>query len=227
MKQRTKNSLITVLRCIPFVLCIVFMVVYLFSGKEITAEMLLDFAPGNILLAAVFMVLLYAFKSLTIFFPLIVLNIAGGFIFPTAIALFVNSIGVTVELTVPYVIGKLSGSSFGDKLKQKHPKFGEMMERGNNNRFFMFFFLRVISCLPGDAVSMYLGASKAPFGKYLLGSFLGNLPGLVCATLLGNSITDPTSLMFWVSIGLTVSISIISFLVYFFWQKSKKKQTNK
>lgn len=227
MKQRDRNRLIALLRYIPFVVCIVFMASYLFSGKEITAEMLVDYAPENILLAAVFMILLYAFKSLTIFFPLIVLNIAGGFIFPAGTALIVNSIGVTVELIIPYVIGKLSSGNFKDKLKRKHPKLAEIMERGNENHFFMFFFLRVISCLPGDVVSMYLGANKAPFGKYLLGSFLGTLPGLISSTLLGNSITDPNSPMFWIFTGLTVGISIISFLVYYFWQRNKKKQTNK
>lgn len=226
MKQRNKNRLIAILRYVPFAVCIVFVLIYLFSGKEITAETLLDYAPENILLAAVFMVLLYAFKSLTIFFPLIVLNIAGGFIFPTGIALIVNSVGVIVELIVPYWIDRASGAGFADRLRQKHPKLAEIASSKGSD-FFRAFFLRVISCLPGDAVSMYFGAVKMPFSVYLLGSFLGTLPGLISTTLLGNSITDPSSPMFWVSIGLTVGISIVSFLVYFFWQRHKKKQTNK
>ena len=222
--KKFKNTLLTILRFAPLVVCAVFMGFYLFSGEEITAESLLNFAPEEPLYAALFLVLLYAFKSLTVFFPIIVLNVLGGFLFEPDHALIINSIGVLVELTIPYWIGRASGTGFADKLCKKHPKLAEIIGEGSNNNFFMSFFLRVISCLPGDAVSMYFGARRVPFWTCLLGSFLGTLPGMVAATLLGMNITDPSSPMFWVSIGLTVGLSVISFLVYFLWRRAKKKE---
>lgn len=224
MKNKIKNILLTVLRFAPLIVCAVFMCIYLFSGEEITAESLLNFAPEEPLFAAIFLVLLYAFKSLTVFFPIIVLNVLGGFLFEPDHALIINSIGVLVELTIPYWIGRVSGAGFADKLCQKHPKLAEIIGEGGENNFFMSFFLRVISCLPGDAISMYFGARRVPFWTCLVGSFLGTLPGMIATTLLGMSITDPTSPMFWVSIGLTVGISVISFLIYFFWRRAKKKK---
>ena len=224
MKNKIKKILLTVLRFAPLIICAVCMCIYLFSGEEITAESLLNFAPEEPLYAALFLVLLYAFKSLTVFFPIIVLNVLGGFLFEPAHALIVNTVGVLVELTIPYWIGRASGSGFADKLCKKHPKLAEIIGEGSNNNFFMSFFLRVISCLPGDAVSMYFGARKVPFWTCLLASFLGTFPGMVAATLLGMNITDPSSPMFWVSIGLTVGISVISFLVYFLWRRAKKKE---
>ncbi len=160
-----------------------------------------------------------------VFFPIAVLNVLGGFLFEPNHALIINSIGVLVELTIPYWIGRTSGTNFVDKLCQKHSKLAEIIGESSDNNFFMSFFLRVISCLPGDVVGMYFGASKVAFWTYLLGSFLGTLPGTIAKTLIGMSITDPTSPMFWVSIGLTVSISMISFLIYFIWRKTKKKKT--
>lgn len=223
--KKIKSILLTILRFAPLALCAIFMCIYLFSGEEVTVESLLNFAPEEPLFAAIFLVLLYAFKSLTVFFPIIVLNVLGGFLFEPDHALIINSIGVLVELTIPYWIGRASGTNFADKLCQKYPKLAKIIGEGSNNNFFMSFFLRVISCLPGDAISMYFGARKVPFWTCLLGSFLGTLPGMVAATLLGMNITDPSSPMFWVSIGLTIGISAISFLVYFLWKRAKKKRS--
>lgn len=223
MKDRIKNILLTIFRFVPLILCIVFMAIYLFSGQEITAESLLDYAPEKPLYAAIFLILLYAFKSLTVFFPIIVLNVLGGFLFEPVHALIINSVGVLVELAIPYWIGRSSGAGFAERLCDKYPRLGEVMGESSDNNLFMSFFLRVISCLPGDAISMYFGACKTPFGTYLLGSFLGTIPGVITATLLGMSITDPSSPMFWISIVLTVGLSVVSFLAYYFWKRAKGK----
>lgn len=227
MRKKIKNAAELLLRFVPFAVCIVFMCCYLFSGEEITPESLTSFAPENPLYAAIFMILLYAFKSMTIFFPIVVLNVVGGFLFEPLHAIIINSIGLLVELTIPYLIGKYSGGNFVERLTKKYPKVQEIIEIQGNNGFFITFLLRVIACLPGDAVSMYLGTTEIPLEKYLLASYLGAAPSMVVATLLGMSITDPTSPMFWVSVGLTVGISAISFLVYYLWQRSKKKKGEK
>ena len=226
MRGKRKNVFLAIMRFVPLAICAIFMCIYLFSGKEITVERLLNLAPEKPLFAALFLILLYAFKSLTVFFPIIILNVLGGFLFEPVHALIINSIGVLVELTTPYWVGRASGNSFADKLKKKYPKISEM-SNSSGNVFFKSFFLRIISCLPGDAVSMYFGAAKMPFFTALLGSFLGVLPGMITATLLGMSITDPSSPMFWTSIGLTVGVSVLSFLIYFLWRRKQKGKEHK
>lgn len=220
--KKLKEIGLSVLRFAPLIICAVFMGFYLFSGKEFTAEDLLNFAPENPINAAIFLVALYAFKSLTVFFPIAVLNVLGGFLFEPVHALIINSIGVLIELTIPYWVGRASGVGFADKLMNKHPKLASVVNEITGDSFFVSFFLRVISCLPGDAVSMYFGAKKLPFWSCLLGSFLGTLPGMISTTLLGTRITDPQSPMFWISIGLTVVISLISVLLYYIWRKKKE-----
>lgn len=221
--KKLKEIGLSVLRFAPLIICAVFMGFYLFSGKELTAEDLLNFAPENPINAAIFLVALYAFKSLTVFFPIVVLNVLGGFLFEPVHALIINSIGVLIELTIPYWVGRASGVGFADKLMNKHPKLASVVNGITGDSFFVSFFLRVISCLPGDAVSMYFGARRLPFWSCLLGSFLGTLPGMISTTLLGTSITDPQSPMFWISIGLTVGISLISVVLYYIWKKKKKE----
>ena len=221
-KIKWKNRGLTVLRLLPFLLCIAFILIYLFSGRDVSVEAILHYAPENKWLAAVFLLAIYGIKSLSVFSPIIVLHIAGGFLFPPLEAILVNSVGVIIELTIPYWVGRVSGESSATKLLKKYPRLAEAVAYQSGNAFFLSFFLRVISFLPGDAVSMHLGAIKIPFTKYLFGSLLGIFPGIITSTLIGTSITDPASPMFWVSIILTVAISICSFWFYYFWRRSKK-----
>lgn len=184
-------------------------------------DTILNRVPSTPWCAAVFMIILYAAKSLSVFFPIIVLHVAGGFLFAPATALIVNTVGTLVGLIIPYWVGRISGSSHADKLTKKHPKLKAVISKLDNKAFTTSFFLRIISCLPGDVVSMYLGAKKLPFKGYLAGSFLGTLPGVLTATLLGISVTDPTSPMFWISLLLTVGIGVFSLIFFVIWQKKK------
>lgn len=221
MKEKVKNILLSVLRFIPLVICMVCLGFYLFSGRDLSAEGLRNFAPEKSSLAVAFMVLLYAFKSLAIFFPVAVLDILGGFLFEPKYALIVNSVGILAELTVSYWIGRFSGAGFVEKVYAKYPKIKETIGTAERENFILSFLLHVVCFLPGDAVSMCCGARKMPFFIFLIGSFLGMLPGMIATTLLGSNITDPTSPMFWVFVILIAAISGISVLIYYLWKKNR------
>ena len=219
-----KKKFIDILRFLPIVVCVLVVLCYFLFGRNISIDTIVNYAPENQLLAALFLILLYGIKSLSVFFPIIILNVVGGFLFSPVLALIVNSIGVVVELIIPYWIGRLSDSELSKRLVKKYPKVKELLDYQHNTPFFVSFFLRVIACLPGDAISMYLGSKKISFGIYLLGSFLGMLPNMVIATLLGTSITEPSSPMFWFSIILTLVLSVVSIIVYAVWMKRKKEK---
>lgn len=54
-------------------------------------------------------------------------------------------------------------------------------------------------------------------------AFFGTLPGIITETLIGFSITDPSSPMFWISVGLTVLINVGSVSGYVIWEHKKRK----
>ena len=125
----------------------------------------------------------------------------------------------TICLILQYMVGRLSGKEAMESTVRKYPRFAEIVGRGQNNSVFLSFYLRVISILPGDIVSMYLGASGTRFVPYLFASLLGTMPGIICATLLGMNITDPTSPMFWISLGLNILLSVLSAAGYLIYKK--------
>ena len=151
-----------------------------------------------------FLLLLYAVKSLTIFIPIIIMHIAGGFMFSTLLALIVNITGTAISLTSPYIVGRISGSDLVDRINRKFPKLEKTINNTQGSNFFLCFILRSVSCLPGDAISMFMGARRMPFQTYFWGSLSGTILSIITATLIGSSIANPSSPMFWISVGLTV-----------------------
>lgn len=221
MKRPLPKWGVAVLRSLPLLLCLVFLVCYLVSGKDVTVDRLLSLIPQDPVLSVTFLLLLYALKSLVAAFPVVILYVAGGLLFPPWLAILINSVGLLVELTVPYGIGRLAGEGYATHLCKRHPRLARLLSRPQQGGFFTVFFLRIIGCLPLDVVSLYLGATETRFFGYLLWSFLGSFPSLVAITLLGNSVTDPLSPAFWLSVGLTVVLSVLSLVLY---RRHTKKQ---
>ena len=213
------NKLMLVFRLIPFVLCIVFIIAYIATGHEFTVEAILSYTPDTPALAAIILLLMYAAKSISIVFPILVLNVAGGCIFSTPAAIIINVLGTALCISLSYALGALAGLDSVMKLTRKYKKFDTFMKWQRSNSFFVSFFLRIINSLPFDVVSMYLGAVKTPFLIYLIGSLAGALPGVIAATIIGTSITDPSTPEFIFSGALTVMLSLASIAVYYIYKK--------
>lgn len=216
-KQKTKTWKAVILTVILAV------VVVILVKTDFSVKTVLSYTPENPVLAACLLVILYSVKSATVVFPVAVLEIAAGHLFSTGTALIINSVGIGVLLTVPYLIGYHSGIHVIRKIIRKYPAFEEIVETQQENSYFLCFFLRVIGCLPGDIVTMYFGATKTPYLQNLIGGFLGMCPGMILATVLGSGIQDPSSSSFWISVLLTLILSVTSFLVYRLYRRKLHK----
>lgn len=194
--------------------------------SDISLHAILTYTSKNSFLTAGLLLLLYVLKSATIFFPLLLLEMAAGYLFPAPAALGINLMGILIVLTVPYWIGRKVGIKRINKLAAKYPKFQAVMDKQQDHSFFLCFFLRAISCLPGDVVTMYLGATHTPFGNNLLGGMLGILPGMILATFMGISVQNPSSPAFWISALLSVALAGLSTLFYSVSLKRRKGREN-
>ncbi len=221
MKKKLPVFLMRAARILPFVLILVLVVLYLIYRDDISVEKLLTYTPDNLWLAALVFMGLYAVKSLSVFFPLVVLYAAAGLLFSVPAALAVNLAGLVVSLSIPYGIGRFSGTDMMDRLEQKYKKIGQLNALKQDSELFFAFFLRIVQVLPGDVVSMVLGATRMTYWKYMAGSLLGMLPIMAATTMAGSAMAEPTSPEFLVTAAIVVVLSIGSFVL---WRHTEKKQ---
>lgn len=160
--------------------------------RGITVEQLIAYTPENLWLAAAAILLLYLIKAMVVFFPLLALYIAVGTMFSGPVALAVNAAGLFLCISAPYFLGRILGAEWMCAQAEKRPALRKVLELGKQNALFVSFGLRAINLLPGDIVSLVLGASGMRFSVYAAGSMLGLLPVMIPATLLGYSLQDTT-----------------------------------
>ena len=212
-----------------FIAIIILLALFVISKyDEVSVEMILSYSPKNVFLAVLFILFLYALKSISIVFPVILLQMASGFLFSAPVAVIINFVGAIIEFAIPYYIGYITGADAVEKRIQKNTRFAKIIKGQKQHDFFSPFFLRVINVLPCDLVSMYFGAIKLPFFKFVAGSFLGTLPGIIPATFMGKSITDPLSPEFLISLSITIISSLLTMVIFYFYnQKRTKKDSEK
>ena len=217
-----KSSLaMQLIKLLPFVGVAVFVTAYLIAGRSISINTLLSYSPKNLYLAVLFMWALFAAKSMTIFFPIIILEVLSGIIFPTSTAIIINILGNMITYSLPYLMGRLTGADIKTYLIKKQPKLRMIYDLKIRSKWFLSFFLRAISCLPGDLVSIYLGAQDIPYLIFISGSILGSLVAILAATIIGATILNPTSPAFIISVLIRISIALTSLLFYHFYNKKR------
>ncbi|MEG2597721.1 MAG: VTT domain-containing protein, partial [Oscillospiraceae bacterium] len=134
----------------------------------------------------------------------------------------VNMLGLLLCISIPYVIGRFSGTHLIDFLIKKFKKVQKINDLQSANTLFTSYLLRVVSILPGDIVSLYFGASKAKFFPYCVGSLLGLSPIMIIQTLMGENLDDLFSLKFFLLFLLMIVISFASSRI--FNQKIKESE---
>lgn len=228
LKKSVTVILKHVMQIAPIVMVAVCVLIYFRFFRGVTIEHILEFTPENLWLAALVMIGLFAMKSLSVFFPMLILIAASGSIFPTFLsALIVNCAGVAVMLLIPYAIGRFAEREFVERQINKHKNADKLRELKSDNELFIAYFLRVINVLPCDLVSMFLGSTSFGIGKYMLGSFLGILPGVITTTLMGANVDNPASPKFWLSVVVEVVFAAGSTIWYYFYKKRKKSSSAK
>ena len=219
------KKIIEILRkYLPVCILLVVVIFCIRYKKDLSVEKILHYTPEDPFKAAVLLLALYAVKSISFVFPIAVLQLAVGHLFSTTTALLVNFLGRAITLALPYWMGSFSGASMVKILTEKYPKLKTVVDYQNGNPLYISFFMRTLNFLPGDAVSLFLGAVKIPFGLYMAGGMLGTLPGVILSTVFGANIKNPGSPAFWLSAVLLVLISVSSMLIHRY--RSAKKSEN-
>lgn len=183
--------------------------------RQLTAASIAAWSPEGTLLAAVFLLALYAVKSLSVAFPLSALEAAGGLLFPLPIAFAVNALGVMLAQILPFLLGRQGQTDLAN-LTAKYPQLSALRPTTHPGR--SVFLLRLAGVTPGDLVSVYLGAAGVSFRPYLIGGLLGSLPRVAAATMLGAALWEIGSPRFWLSLLPGAALTALSFLLWRLWR---------
>ena len=217
-KQEQSPVFNILFKSLPIIGVIATIVILILIGKQLTLDDILRFRMDNQWLASLYLICAYAVKSILIVVPLNLLMIAGGMFFESQwLSLIVNTVGVAVCLCIPYWLGRLIGKKAADKFIIKYDKRGILTKIDKiqtENSFFISYILRIIGFIPCDVLSIYMGASRISFVKYITGAVLGCVPSIITVTLVGATITEPGSPVFIISIAIHLLLSIISSLIY-------------
>ena len=193
------------------------------NRDKITVEAIVNFTPESTIVAVITMLVLFALKGVTVVIYGGILYTACGIMFSLPIAIFVNTLGTIIMISVPFAIGKKAGNKIIDIIIQKNSRLEIIRDIPDKNELFLSFFLRIVGLIPADLLGMYFGASGTSFKKYLLGSVVGLFPSIVAFSVMGMSVNDVSSPAFIISVVVEIGLIILSLTSYLIWRKKKNK----
>lgn len=214
-----KGSYKLALRFLPGIIGGILIILLAVTGREIEPEDLMRYIPAGPVLAAAMLLIMYAIKSVSVFLPMLPLQLTAGFLFPPVAAVLVNTAGYALGACLSYRRGRKAGAETMDSLLKQHPRLSVFFGGGGENFIFLSFLLRVIGMIPMDVTSMYLGYTGVAFFPYLLATVAGALPKIIAISLMGDSITRPGSTAFIYSAVFTLILSLLSLLVFLSYKR--------
>ena len=208
--QSRKAVVLKVLMLLMWAVVIVFCWLH---RDAVTVDGILRVTPRSQVLAVLFMLGLFALKSLSVVVYCGILYTASGILFPLPLAILVNLLGTGIMAAIPYALGRHTSSGALDRYISSHKNIALLRQLRTQNTFLYTLLVRVINILPFDVVSAYFGASQTEFMPYLWGSILGMAPPCVLFAILGTSITNPGSPQFILSAAIELAIMLAGFVL--------------
>ncbi|ULQ60220.1 VTT domain-containing protein [Brucepastera parasyntrophica] len=224
MKKKITDLFLKYWKLIPIILVIVIIIALIPKLSTITVDDIINYTPSSLPLAALTILGIYCVKSIVMFIPLVALYISAGLIFPTGWALLLTYFCLTCELSLGYVLGRKLGKDKIDAVVRNNKKlagFFSVHKKNTNTTCFLARFLP----FPSDPVNMFFGASGMPYISFLFFSLLGLSPYMIPYVIAGRSITTPLSKEFLIPFGISISISVIVFIVFQITNKKKAVPT--
>ncbi|NLJ99098.1 MAG: VTT domain-containing protein [Tissierellia bacterium] len=206
MRFKVKKSL-------PIIIAIIGIILFIIYGRGMTVDKILNYTPENQFMTAIFILIMFLCKSLTVMFPVAVIYVVTGILFTPFVAILINILGISISFAYSYWIGYMSEGNIREQLMIRYKKLEKVDTLMKNNEWVATFIVRIVGIVPLDMVSMFLGSMKLSFSKYMTASILGALPILVTTTLIGITVRDPFSMEFIFSILFRISISGIAIFI--------------
>jgi uncharacterized membrane protein YdjX (TVP38/TMEM64 family) len=188
-------------------------------GRYLNPERIRDTIQSVGYLAPFLYVLIYSLAPV-FFIPGWIITIGGGLAFGPLWGTTLTVVGATIGATLAFFVGRSLGRDFVTRLlKEKFKALGSLDEQAASRGFEVIFFLRLIPLVPFNALDYMAGISKIGTRDYILGTFLGIIPGTFAYVYLGSTLTNIHSWEFALAVGLLISLSLIP--MFYKWRKKR------
>lgn len=207
---RSRNTL-----KIVFLLLLVVSVILVFhftplDPSDFKPENIRDFIQGFGVFGPLVFILIYTLRAVFLVIPVGVMSLAGGLAYGKWLGTLYILIGATGGSALSFLMARYFGREFIEKLgvfkKGKLKSFDEGVEK---NGFRTILFVRLVPLFQYDAVNFGSGLSKMKFRDFVLGSFIGMVPGGFINALLGSSLDNIISVQFFAALGFFVLLMFI------------------
>jgi len=146
-----------------------------FEALRAHRAMLTAFVADHVVLAALAFVVVYTLVIALSVPGGAILTIAGGFMFGSLLATALVVVAATLGATLVFLIAK---TALGDPLRARAGPFLKRMEAGfQEDALNYLLVLRLIPLFPFWIVNLVPAFLGVPLGTYVLGTFLGIIPG--------------------------------------------------
>ena len=152
------------------------------SVKDLTA-----FTSDPLVISLVVLAV-YVVKALVFVVPASLVYVAVGAILPPVTAVAVNLIGIFLEVSVTYVLGRFLGKDAVYRLLSKREAGRKLLERKLGDNAKVLLGIRALPVFPIDWVSLFYGASGCKYPKYALFSVLGLSWRVILFTIIGDGV---------------------------------------
>lgn len=199
------------------VLLLIMVIPWLF---KFTLEDLLAYKPQSLILTALLLWGVYCIKAVTMVIPITVLYVAAGLLFPGKWGILITYIGLIIEISIGYKIGKQMGSERVSSLINNNKTAAKFFNRNKKFTGINCFIIRILP-LPFDIVNLYFGAVNMPYQSYILFSLLGITPFMVLTVLASHSMFNPLSPDFLIPFSIYLIFAVVIYLLFRWWQNKR------
>jgi len=150
-----------------------------------------------------------------------IISVAGGLAFGALWGTVLTVLGATVGATAAFFSARHFGRDFVARiLKGKFQTLAMIDNQAAAHGFQVIFFLRLIPLIPFNVFNYIAGLSKVGARDYILGTFLGIIPGTFAYVYLGSALTHIYSWQFVGAVGLLILLTLIP-IFYRRWKRPR------
>ncbi|MBQ7792386.1 MAG: TVP38/TMEM64 family protein [Clostridia bacterium] len=179
----------------------------------LTPDDVFAFAGGNIFFEMGIILLIYVVKSILFFIPVAFVYILTGNLFPPLYSILLNTLGLSLTLSLTFLLGRKLGKDFVQKIVRRSPKVQKFMEDTDKSNATLFA-LRASNIFPVELISLVCGCTGYGYWKFLGLSLLAMVPTLIPFSIMGEALRDPLSKEFLLPFVIAILMMVGSLIFY-------------